>query len=131
GCDSLLELDGEPHGNPPDAAEAVARWRRLRGRTRALHTGHCVRRLPGGRGRRAGASPRGHFADVSDAEIDAYVATGEPLTVAGAFTLDGLGGPYVERIEGDPGPVVGLALPLLRHLLGDLDISIIDLWAGG
>ncbi|HEX2356757.1 MAG TPA: Maf family protein, partial [Micromonosporaceae bacterium] len=72
-----------------------------------------------------------HFADVTDAEIDAYVATGEPLRVAGAFTIDGLGGPFVERIEGDPGTVIGLSLPLLRHLLGDLDISIIDLWAGG
>ncbi|MFD0822319.1 Maf family protein, partial [Micromonospora zhanjiangensis] len=69
-----------------------------------------------------------HFADVSDAEIAAYVATGEPLQVAGAFTIDGLGGPFVERVEGDAATVVGLSLPLLRHLLGRLDVRITDLW---
>jgi septum formation protein len=69
-----------------------------------------------------------HFADVSDAEIEAYVATGEPLHVAGAFTIDGRGGAFVERIEGDPGNVIGLSLPLLRRLLAELDVSITDLW---
>jgi septum formation protein len=71
-----------------------------------------------------------HFADLTDAEIDAYVATGEPLNVAGAFTIDGFGAPFVERIDGDPGTVIGLSLPLLRHLLADLGIAITDLWEG-
>ena len=75
------------------------------------------------------ASTTVHFADLSDEEIAAYVATGEPLHVAGAFTIDGLGGPFVERIEGDHGTVVGLSLPLLRRLLADLDIRITDLWS--
>ena len=82
-----------------------------------------------GRRAEAAAGTVVHFAAVSDAEIEAYVATGEPLQVAGAFTIDGLGGPFVERVEGDPGTVVGLSLPLLRELLGRLDVRITDLWA--
>lgn len=129
GCDSVLELDGEAHGKPAGADEAVARWRRMRGRTGALHTGHCVRLLPDGGERRAVASTQVHFADISDDEIDAYVGTGEPLGVAGAFTLDGLGGAYVRRIDGDPHNVVGISLPLLRLLVSDLGVPWHRLWA--
>ena len=128
GCDSMLELDGEILGKPADAADAVRRWRAMRGRAAVLHTGHWLvdARDPedGGTGGTLGAtsSTTVHFADVDDDEIDAYVATGAPLHVAGAFTIDGLGGPYVERIEGDHHGVVGLSLPLLRELLGELEI---------
>lgn len=128
GCDSMLELDGEVVGKPADADEARARWRSMRGRSGVLHSGHWVVdvREPGdgGTGATLGAtsSTTVHFGDVDDDEIDAYVATGEPLHVAGAFTIDGLGGPYVERIEGDHHGVVGVSLPLLRELLGELDV---------
>ncbi len=133
GCDSVLELDGEVHGKPVDAAEAVARWRRMRGRSGVLHTGHWLvdERLDGGTGGALGAvaSTTVHFADVSDAEIDAYVATGEPLRVAGAFTVDGLGGAFVTGLEGDHHNVVGLSLPVLRVLLLDLGIAWPSLWS--
>ena len=125
GCDSVLELDGEAQGKPADAAEAIACWHRMRGRSGVLHTGHCVRLLGGSDPapeRRATASTTVHFADPDDAEIEAYVATGEPLAVAGAFTLDGLGGAYVRSIEGDPHTVVGISLPLLRELVLDLGV---------
>jgi septum formation protein len=136
GCDSLLELDGQPLGKPGSAEEAVRRWRAMRGRAGILHTGHCVLRLsaggPEGQGiaaaRSAVASTTVHFADVTDAEIEAYVATGEPLHVAGAFTLDGLGGAFVERISGDHHNVVGVSLPLLRRLLIDLGTDWTVLW---
>lgn len=128
GCDSVLELEGEVHGKPADPAEAISRWQRMRGRSGILHTGHWLVDLrdvdEGGTGGTVGAtsSTLVHFADLSDAEIEDYVATGEPLRVAGAFTVDGLGGPYVTGIEGDFHTVVGLALPVLRTLLGDLGI---------
>lgn len=130
GCDSMLELDGEVHGKPADAAEAVARWRRMRGRSGVLHTGHWLIDTRSTSAAEVGAvsSTTVHFADLSDAEIDAYVATGEPLAVAGAFTVDGLGGPFVTRIEGDHHGVVGISLPLLRTLLAELGLSLTDLW---
>ncbi|MEE6259620.1 Maf family protein [Plantactinospora sonchi] len=128
GCDSVLAFDGEILGKPADADEAVRRWRNMRGRSGVLHTGHSLVELTTGRevGRVAGTAV--HFAEVTDDEIDAYVATGEPLHVAGAFTLDGLGGPFVERVEGDPGTVIGLSLPLLRGMLGEFGVRITDLW---
>ncbi|GAB7192310.1 Maf family protein [Kineococcus sp. NUM-3379] len=133
GCDSVLELDGEVHGKPADAAEARRRWRAMRGRSGVLHTGHWLvdAREEGSTGATLGAvaSVTVHFADVTDAEIDAYVATGEPLGVAGAFTLDGLGGPFVRGVEGDPHAVVGVSLPLLRELLAEASVAWPSLWS--
>ena len=129
GCDSVLEMGGRALGKPADADEAVDRWREMRGASGVLHTGHCLRDVPTGHVAAATASTIVHFADVSDAEITAYVATGEPLHVAGAFTVDGLGGPFVTRIEGDHHNVVGLSLPLLRDLVTELGHAWTDLWA--
>lgn len=128
GCDSVLAFDGEILGKPADADEAVKRWQAMRGRSGVLHTGHHLTDLVTGRQAEDVGTTVVHFADVSDAEIEAYVATEEPLHVAGAFTIDGRGGAFVERIEGDPGNVVGLSLPLMRHLLGELNVSITQLW---
>ena len=127
GCDSVLALDGAIHGKPRDPAEAVARWRSMRGRSGVLHTGHCVI-APGHDEVVAGAATTVHFADLSDAEIEAYVATGEPLRVAGAFTIDGLGGAFVRGIEGDHHTVVGISLPLLRDLLASVGVPWVSLW---
>ena len=132
GCDSVLELDGEVHGKPVDADEAIARWRRMRGRSGVLHTGHWVVDLrQDGSSATLGAvaSTTVHFADVTDDEIAAYVATGEPLAVAGAFTTDGLGGAFVRGIEGDHHTVVGVSLPLLRDLMGECGVPWPSLWA--
>ncbi len=140
GCDSLLEVDGEVLGKPRDAQDAVERWRSMRGRAGELHTGHWLidERTPqseggDGTGGTLGAvsSTVVHFADLSDAEIDQYIATGEPLAVAGAFTLDGLGGPFVTAVEGDHHGVVGLSLPLLRELLAEVGVTIPSLWRAG
>jgi septum formation protein len=127
GCDSVLDLDGEALGKPADAAEAVERWRRMRGRSGVLRTGHCLVDTRTGRNCAEVASTTVHFADLSDDEVGAYVATGEPMRVAGAFTIDGLGGPYVDRIEGDPHNVVGLSLPLLRQMLVEVGSSLLEL----
>lgn len=121
-CDSMFEMDGEVRGKPDDAADAVARLRRMRGNHGTLHTGHHVRR--GTRCTNAAASTEVHIGAMSDTEIAAYVATGEPLHVAGSFTIDGLGGWFVERLEGDHTNVIGISLPLLREMLHDLDIDI-------
>ncbi|KRB79608.1 septum formation protein Maf [Nocardioides sp. Root190] len=129
GCDSVLELDGEALGKPDDAEDAVRRWQAMRGRSGVLHTGHCLRDVAKGQQAAATASTTVHFADVSDEEIAAYVATGEPLHVAGAFTVDGLGGGFVTGIEGDHHNVVGVSLPLLRGLVGELGHRWTDLWA--
>lgn len=137
GCDSMLEIDGQIVGKPVDAADATARWRAMRGRSGVLHTGHWViddrpMASDGGQGTGgtlgATSSTVVHFADLSNAEIDAYVATGEPLSVAGAFTVDGLGGSFITGIEGDHHGVVGLSLPLLRELLGEVGVLVPDLW---
>jgi septum formation protein len=129
GCDSVLALDGAVHGKPVDAAEATARWRSMRGRSGVLHTGHCVV-APGGHRVLRAAATTVHFADVSDHEIEAYVATGEPLQVAGAFTVDGLGGAFVRGIEGDHHNVVGISLPLLREMLAEVGVVWVSLWSG-
>jgi septum formation protein len=128
GCDSVLELDGAIHGKPADAAQARERWRSMRGRSGVLHTGHCLVDTGSGREVARSADTVVHFADPSDEEIEAYVATGEPLKVAGAFTLDGLGGAFVRGIEGDPHTVVGIGLPLLREMFAELGVRWTDLW---
>jgi septum formation protein len=130
GCDSVLEFGGEFLGKPRDAAEATARWKRMRGGTGVLYTGHCLIDLESQKRAEATAATTVHFGDLSDTEIAAYVRSGEPLHVAGAFTIDGLGGPFVESIQGDHGNVIGLSLPLLRRLLGELGIPITELWHG-
>jgi len=132
GCDSLLELDGVGHGKPGTPALAIERWRRMRGRSGVLHTGHQVIVVGPGAGTAAAvASTTVHFADLSDAELEAYVGTGEPLQVAGGFTVDGLGGPFVSGIEGDHHNVVGISLPLLRQLLLSLGVAWPSLWRAG
>ncbi|MGW1462908.1 nucleoside triphosphate pyrophosphatase [Streptomyces sp. NPDC001493] len=128
GCDSVLDLDGEALGKPADAEEATARWRAMRGRAGVLRTGHSVIDRASGRTASATASTVVRFGEPTDAEIAAYVATGEPLYVAGAFTLDGLSGPFIDSIEGDHSNVIGLSLPLLRRLLGELGVSVTELW---
>ena len=129
GCDSMLLLDGRVLGKPADAAEATARWHAMRGRTGTLLTGHAVVDVSTGRSACAVAATDVRFGTPSDAEVAAYVATGEPLHVAGAFTLDGRSAPFVDGIDGDPGTVIGLSLPLLRTLLAELDVALTDLWA--
>ena len=131
GCDSMLEIDRRIVGKPGDPRTAVERWRSMRGATGILHTGHTLVRLPDGATAEGVSSTVVHFARPSDAEIEAYVATGEPLWCAGAFTIDGLGGAFVEGVEGDPHGVVGLSLPLLRRLVIELGGSWTDLWAQG
>jgi septum formation protein len=129
GCDSVLELDGEALGKPADAAEATARWQSMRGRSGVLQTGHCVIDTAAGRAVSRTASTTVRFGTPDDAEIAAYVASGEPLYVAGSFTLDGRSAPFVDGIEGNAGNVIGLSLPLLRELLAELEVRITDLWA--
>lgn len=129
GCDSVLELDGVAFGKPAGPGQALDRWRLMRGRSGLLHTGHHLLDTGSGRAASGLASTVVHFAEVDDEEISAYVDTGEPLQVAGAFTVDGLGGPFIERVEGDHHNVVGLSLPLLRHLLAELGVRITALWA--
>ncbi len=133
GCDSVLEFEGGAYGKPVDAADAIARWQRMRGKSGVLHSGHwLIDNREDGTGATFGvtASTVVHFADIDDAEIEAYVATGEPLHVAGAFTVDGLGGPFVTGIEGDYHNVVGVSLPALRELLHEIDIPWHELRSG-
>jgi len=131
GCDSVLEFGGAVLGKPADAADATRRWYAMRGDSGVLHTGHCLIQLGDGKRAEAVASTTVRFADVTDDEIAAYVGTGEPLQVAGAFTIDGRSGPFVESIDGDYSNVVGLSLPLLRRLLAELGIGLTDLWRTG
>jgi septum formation protein len=131
GADSLLEFSGKPLGKPADAAEARDRWRRMSGRSGILHTGQALFDVRDGAVISrdiAVASTVVYFASPTPQELDAYVATGEPLAVAGAFTLDGLGAPFVRRVEGDPAAVVGLSLTVLRTQLGKRGLAITDLW---
>lgn len=126
GCDSVLSFDGQVFGKPSGPVDASARWRRMRGRSGVLYTGHCVRRLD--QEFIETASTVVHFADITDDEIEVYVASGEPLHVAGAFTIDGLGGAFITGIEGDHHNVVGISLPVLRELVADLGLRWTDLW---
>ena len=131
GADSLLEFAGKPLGKPADAAEARERWQRMAGRSGILHTGQALFDVRDGAVASrdiAVASTVVYFGSPTPQELDAYVATGEPLAVAGAFTLDGLGAPFVRRVEGDPAAVVGLSLTVLRTQLAKRGLAITDLW---
>ncbi|WP_063038752.1 Maf family protein [Nocardia pseudovaccinii] len=131
GCDSMLLVDGELLGKPHTPEVARARWSEMAGRSADLITGHCVLRMRDGEIVAESvdcSSTTVHFAKPEPEELDAYIATGEPLQVAGAFTLDGMGGWFVDRIDGDPSSVIGIGLPLLRRLLGDIGVGIAQLW---
>jgi septum formation protein len=131
GCDSMLHVGGELVGKPGDPDTARRRWKAMAGGTGELVTGHAVLRLAEGEIDRVA---EGHavttvrFAEPSEAELEAYLATGEPLAVAGAFTLDGKGGWFVDGIDGDPSNVIGISLPLVRRLLAGVGIQVTDLW---
>jgi septum formation protein len=128
GCDSVLELDGRALGKPADAAMVRRYWQRMRGRNGVLRTGHClIDTGSGARSERLGSTVV-RFGQPTAAELDAYISSGEPLRVAGAFTLEGRGGFFVDGIDGDPGTVLGLSLPLLRDMLGELGIPVTGLW---
>ena len=129
GCDSLLDLGGRALGKPASAAEAADRWREMAGRSGTLVTGHCVIDTSTGQRAAAVAVTTVRFGKPSEREIAAYVASGEPLAVAGGFTLDGRGGWFVDGIDGDHGNVLGISLPLLRRLLADLGLDVTELWA--
>ncbi|MFT4156810.1 MAG: nucleoside triphosphate pyrophosphatase [Microbacterium sp.] len=133
GGDSMFEIDGRVYGKPYTPQEATRRWVQMRGDTGILHSGHCVYRLSSGSApveATAVASASVTFAsDISDAEIAAYVASGEPLHVAGAFTVDSLGGAFITRVEGDPSTVVGMSLSTIRRLVSELGVTWTDLWS--
>ena len=131
GCDSMLLIDGELQGRPADAEQARVRWKQMSGREGVLLTGHAVRLVSAGRvvaGACAIGSTVVRMGRPTDAELDAYLATGEPLRVAGALTIDGFGGWFVDGIDGDAGNVLGISLPLTRRLLADVGVSVTDLW---
>lgn len=129
GCDSMLDLDGRAYGKPASAEEAEARWHQMSGKTGTLFTGHCVIDVASGRCEAAVAATTIRFGTPTDAEISAYVATGEPLNMAGAFTIEGLGGWFIDSIDGDHNNVIGISVPLLRGLFRDLGVTIPELWA--
>jgi septum formation protein len=128
GCDSILEFDGRAEGKPEGPEDAAALWRRLRNHTGRLHTGHCL--IDTARGVEASSTDTAvvRFGNPTEAEIAAYVATGEPVGVAGAFTLEGFGSAWVDSIDGNCGTVTGLSVPVLRGLLRDLGFEIVELW---
>jgi septum formation protein len=128
GCDSLLDVDGESWGKPASAAEAARRWQRLRGSEAVLLTGHCLIDARTGSTASEVAATTVRFGRPSDAELEAYLRSGEALHVAGGFTLDGRSAPFVDGVDGDPGNVIGVSLPVLRRLLHRLDVEITDLW---
>ena len=131
GADSLLEFRGRAMGKPADVHDARDRWQHLSGRSGVLHTGQALFDVREGEvvGRDvAVVSTVVHFARITPDELEAYLATGEPLGVAGAFTLDGLGAPFVRRVEGDPAAVIGLSLATLRTQLAKRDLALTELW---
>jgi septum formation protein len=128
GCDSALEFQGESLGKPLTEVAASARWREMRGKSGDLYSGHWLIDTASGQGVGRVTKTTVHFADISDREIERYVATGEPLRVAGAFTIDGLGGVFIERIDGDYHTVVGLSLSALRDMVHELGHEYVDLW---
>jgi septum formation protein len=129
GCDSVLDVDGKPRGKPASKDEARAWWQSVAGRSAVLHSGLCVVDTASGSRASGVASATVRYGRPTDAEMDAYLDTGEPLAVAGGFTIDGYAAPFVDGIDGDHGTVLGLSLPLLRGLLAELGTPIVDLWA--
>jgi septum formation protein len=128
GCDSMLEFYGEILGKPGTPDAATERWQQMRGKSARLLTGHCLIDTAAGRRASDVGETVVHFGEPTDEEIAAYVASGEPLNVAGAFTLDGRAAPFIDGIEGDASNVIGLSLPLLRRLLAQLGVGITELW---
>ena len=128
GCDSMFLFDGECYGKPHDADVAQRRLSAMRGHDGELWTGHCVIDFATGHVSRGASHATVRFGNYSDQEIERYIATGEPLEVAGSFTLEGFGSAFIEGIDGDPHGVMGVSLPLLRHLTAQLRIEWIDLW---
>lgn len=128
GCDSLLEFGGRPFGKPRSAEEAAGWWRARRGKTGTLHTGHCVVDTATGAAVTAAASTDVRFGSPTDDEIAAYIGTGEPMQVAGAFTLEGRGAWFIEGIDGDAGNVMGLSLPVLHRLLRSVGVPLTEVW---
>lgn len=127
-CDSLLELDGRAYGKAASAAEVAERWRRMRGATGLLHTGHYAVDTADGRTAAETDTAVVHFGQPTDAEIEAYATTAESLQVAGPFTLEGRSAPWIESIEGNYGTITGVSLPVLRRLLDRLGMAIVDFW---
>ena len=128
GCDSILELDGRPYGKPATNEETIERWRLMRGRTGRLVTGHCVIDVAAGRQAAEVDTTVVRFGQPSEEEIAAYAATEEPLSLAGAFSIEGRGGWFVEGIEGDHGNVLGISLPLVRELFAELGYAVTSFW---
>jgi septum formation protein len=129
GCDSVLGFGGEILGKPHSPEDATARWKAMRGKSAVLYTGHCLIDGVTGEAVEEVVATTIHFADPSDEEIAAYVATGEPLDVAGSFTIDGRGGAFVTGIEGDHTNVIGLSIPTLRRMLARLGVQLVSLWS--
>ncbi|MGG6270143.1 nucleoside triphosphate pyrophosphatase [Leptolyngbya sp. AN03gr2] len=138
GCDSILWIDGEIHGKPKDPIEAIDRWKKMRGNVGELYTGHAfIQPYTTEQGALMPYPPlvrtqmtRVYFAEISDRQIEAYIATKEPLSCAGCFALEGRGGLFVDKIEGCHTNVIGLSLPLLRQMLAELGYDVTDFWQG-
>ena len=131
GGDSAFELDGVVYGKPHHPEVALERWRAMRGRVGLLHSGHWLidhRGGSAGRGLGAVTTASVTFADVSDDELAAYVATGEPLEVAGGFKIDARGGAFIERVDGDPHAVVGLLVSTVRALAAEFGVAWPEFW---
>lgn len=128
GCDSLLDFDDTAYGKPESADQAAGLWRRMAGRQGTLFTGHCL--IEGGTGRvvRGLGQTAIRFGTPTETEIAAYIAAGEPTAMAGAFSIEGLGAPFIDGIDGDPSNVIGVSLPLLRRMVAELGLAITDLW---
>ncbi|MBD1902313.1 Maf-like protein [Trichocoleus sp. DQ-A3] len=128
GCDSVLLVNGEIHGKPADAAQAIARWQKMRSQIAELYTGHALIDQQQDKTVVRCGITKVYFADASDRQIEAYVATGEPLKCAGCFALEGRGGLFVDKLEGCHTNVIGLSLPLLRQMFGELGYDVTDFW---
>ncbi len=131
GCDSLLYIDGRLVGKPASVDAARRQWRSMGGRSGQLHSGHCLVRQTGGETTHRvseSAMTTVYFTEPTNTDLQAYLDSGEPLAVAGSFTLDRLGGWFVDRIEGDPSNVIGLSLPLTASLLHRVGLSVAELW---